>query len=74
VKRISQLGTTLAVEPQGVTTQKTAFFIVTAGKTSNLLRFLHTINFITIKVGSYEINSKSGKYTDDNSFITENVP
>jgi hypothetical protein len=37
VTRISELGTTLAVT-SGVTSQKTAFFIVTAVKTSNLTR------------------------------------
>jgi hypothetical protein len=44
VTRISELGTTLAAtpkcrflqEPQGVTSQKTTFFLVTAVKTSNL--------------------------------------
>jgi hypothetical protein len=38
VTRIGHLGTVLAVlqEPHGVTSQKTAFFVVTAVKTSNL--------------------------------------
>jgi hypothetical protein len=44
VTRLSELGTTLAIssnrrflqEPHGLTSQKTAFFIVTAVKTSNL--------------------------------------
>jgi hypothetical protein len=38
VTRICELGTTLAylAEPDGVTSQKTPFFIVTAVRTSNL--------------------------------------
>jgi hypothetical protein len=36
VKRIGELGTTLAATSNGVTSQKTPFFIVTAVKTSDL--------------------------------------
>jgi hypothetical protein len=47
--RISELGITLAVsskrcKPDGVTSQKMAFFIVTAVKTSNLIN----THFVTI--------------------------
>jgi hypothetical protein len=66
VKRISELGTTLAdsycCEPNGVTFQNTVFFIVTAMKTSNLTIFyskfcIETVVFMLLVTANVVLRS-----------------
>jgi hypothetical protein len=56
VTRIGELGTTLAVTSNGVTSQKTSFFIVTAVKTSNLMKTSSVFSTSVMKFPKGEVS------------------